>query len=104
MTRSTSARYGLGQIVRHRAAGFRGVVIDVDPVFAGRPGETGAISPDQPFYQVLALGSDGGFMAYASEDSLEYDPELSTLTRDAEERYFNVDAQGRHAPLTHAIH
>lgn len=104
MTHPVSARFGLGQIVRHRDAGFRGVVIDVDPVFAGRPGDTGAISPDQPFYQILALGNDGGFMAYASEDSLEHDPELSTLTRDAEARYFTLDKGGHHAPLSHAIH
>jgi len=104
MTHSVSARFGLGQIVRHRSAGFRGVVVDVDAAFAGRREDTGAISPDQPFYQVLALGTDGGFMAYASEDSLEHDPELSSLTEDAEQRFFTVDAQGRHAPISCAIH
>ncbi len=104
MTRSTFARFGLGQIVRHRHAGFRGVVIDVDPVFAGPVGATGDISPDQPFYQVLALGTDGGFMAYAPEDMLEHDPELSTLTRDAEERWFKTDRSGHHAPQGQEIH
>ena len=63
MTNETVAKFGLGQIVRHREAAFRGVVIDVDPVFAGKPGDTGAISPDQPFYQVMALGAEGGFVA-----------------------------------------
>ena len=104
MTHSVSARFGLGQIVRHLQAGFRGVVIDVDPVFAGQPGATGGISPNQPFYQVLALGPDGGFMAYASEDSLEHDPEQSILTRDAEQRYFTLDCNGHHAPRERAIH
>jgi len=104
MTQSVSARFGLGQIVRHKSAGFRGVVVDVDAAFAGRREDTGAISPDQPIYQVLALGSDGGFMAYASEDSLEHDPELLALTEDAGQRFFNVDASGHHAPIAHAIH
>ncbi|HYC96384.1 heat shock protein HspQ [Brevundimonas sp.] len=104
MTNEIVAKFGLGQIVRHREAAFRGVVIDVDPVFAGQPGETGAISPDQPFYQVLALGDEGGFIAYASEDSLEQDPELVAMTRDAEQRWFTVDANGRHAPRSQAIH
>ena len=104
MTHSVSARFGLGQIVRHRKAGFRGVVIDVDPSFAGRPGDTGSISPDQPFYQVLALGPDGGFMAYASEDSLEHDPAQSILTHEAERRYFTLDYSGHHAPRERAIH
>ena len=104
MTNESVAKFGLGQIVRHREAAFRGVVIDVDPVFAGKPGDTGAISPDQPFYQVLALGAEGGFIAYAPEDALEHDPELSAVTADAEQRWFTVDAHGRHAPKAHAIH
>lgn len=104
MTRETIAKFGLGQVVRHREAAFRGVVIDADPVFAGKPGDTGPISPDQPFYQVLALGSDGGFIAYAPEDALEQDPELSAVTEEAGTRWFTVDANGRHAPRSQAIH
>lgn len=104
MMTPSSARFGLGQIVRHRDAAFRGVVIDVDPVYAGLPGETGHISPDQPFYRILALGSDGGFVIYASEDSLEHDPELAKLAREDESRWFTVDARGRHAPKEQAIH
>ena len=104
MTRSTSARFALGHVVRHRDAAFRGVVVDVDPSFAGRPGDTGHISPDQPFYQVLALGEGGGFVAYAPENALESDPEVKGLSRGDERRFFTVDARGRHAPRAHAIH
>ena len=104
MTDEIIAKFGLGQIVRHREAAFRGVVIDVDPVFAGKPGDTGEISPHQPFYQVLALGAEGGFIAYAPEDALEPDPELSSVTREAEARWFTVDGNGRHAPKSQAIH
>lgn len=104
MTRESVAKFGLGQIVRHRDAAFRGVVIDIDASYAGRPGETGETAPDQPYYQVLAIGPDGGFIAYAAETALEHDPELSALTVEAERRWFTIDAQGRHAPLAHAIH
>ena len=104
MTDEIIAKFGLGQIVRHREAAFRGVVIDVDPVFAGKPGDTGGISPDQPFYQVLALGAEGGFVAYAPEDALEHDPELASVAREAETRWFTVDREGRYAPKSHAIH
>lgn len=104
MTDEIVAKFGLGQIVRHREAAFRGVVIDVDPVFAGEPGETGEISPLQPFYQVLALGEEGGFIAYAPEDALEHDPELASVAREAETRWFTVDRKGRYAPKSHAIH
>jgi heat shock protein HspQ len=104
MMTPVSARFALGHVVRHRDAAFRGVVVDVDPSFAGQPGETGDISPDQPFYQVLALGAGGGFIAYAPEDALEPDPEIRGLSRVDERRFFTVDARGRHAPRAHAIH
>jgi len=104
MTQQHVAKFGLGQIVRHGAAGFRGVVIDIDPVYDGPPGDMGDISPDQPFYKVLVIGPDAGFIAYAAENALEHDPELSALTRAAEARWFTVDAQGRHAPKEQAIH
>lgn len=104
MKSSGSARFGLGETVRHRDAAFRGVVIDVDPVFAGRMGQTGKISPDQPFYQVLALGEDGGFIAYAAEDALEHDPEFTILSSNDRQRWFNVDADGRHSPKAQALH
>ena len=104
MTQETVAKFGLGQIVRHRDSAFRGVVIDIDASYAGLPGETGEVTPDQPFYQVLAIGPDGGFIAYAAETALEQDPELSALTREAETRWFTVDSSGHHAPRAYAIH
>jgi heat shock protein HspQ len=104
MISATSARFALGEIVRHRDAAFRGVVIDVDPVFSGRVGQTGQTSPDQPFYQVLALGEDGGFMAYAAEDALERDPEFAALSITDKRRWFNVDRAGHHTPKAQALH
>ena len=104
MTRIPSARFGLGQIVRHREAAFRGVVVDVDPVFAGGALDTGAIRLDQPFYRVLAIGEDGGFIAYAAQDTLEHDPELTKVSRLDEKRLFTIDRHGRHAPKSQAIH
>jgi heat shock protein HspQ len=100
----TTARFGLGQIVRHAQGAFRGVVVDVDPVFAGRPGDTGAVSPDQPYYQVLAVGAEGGFIAYAPEDALEHDPEAGVMAPVDQRRWFTTDRQGHHAPKAQAIH
>ena len=104
MTRQSVAKFGLGQIVRHRDEAFRGVVIDIDPSYAGDPTKTSEVMPDQPYYKVLAIGPGGGFIAYAAETVLEHDPELSALSREAEQRWFTIDAKGRHAPLSHAIH
>lgn len=104
MTSIPAARFGLGQIVRHREDAFRGVVVDVDPVFAGGALDTGAIRLDQPFYRILAIGEDGGFIAYAAQDALEHDPELTRVSRVDERRLFNTDRRGHHAPKTQAIH
>lgn len=104
MTRMPSARFGLGQIVRHRDADFRGVVVDVDPHFLGGPLSEGAGVPDQPFYHVLAIDEGGGYMAYAAEDALEHDPDLLKVCSADERRLFTMDSSGRHAPKAHAIH
>jgi heat shock protein HspQ len=104
MTKVPSARFGLGHIVRHRDAAFRGVVIDVDPVFSGPATEAGDIAPDQPFYRVLALGGEGGFIAYVAQDALEHDPELSKVSPVDQRRLFTIDSRGHHAPKAQAIH
>ena len=70
------AKFGIGQVVKHRVFSFRGVVFDVDPVFANTddwwlaiPAE---IRPhkDQPFYHLLAENDEGGYVAYVSEQNL----------------------------------
>lgn len=104
MTQVSTALFRLGQIVRHRDGAFRGVVIDADPIYAGPPSETGVIPPDQPFYQVYALGRDGGFIAYAAESAIEADPELPALTGHDERTWFTIDSGGHHAPRTAALH
>ncbi len=104
MRQEHTAKFALGHIVRHRDAAFRGVVIDIDAGYAGPPADTGSFAPDQPFYRVLAIGPDGGFIAYAAETVLERDPEQTPLAREVERRWFTVDSKGRHAPVAHAIH
>jgi heat shock protein HspQ len=94
MTQVHTARFAIGQIVRHRDNAFRGVVMDVDHGYAGPAVETGAVAADQPFYRVFALGEDGGFVAYAAEGVLE----------DGQSVLLPTDAEGHHAPLHEGIH
>ncbi len=70
------ARYGIGEIVRHRLYPFRGVIFDVDPEFANTeewwesiPAE---VRPrkDQPFYHLLAENAETTYVAYVSEQNL----------------------------------
>lgn len=71
-----TAKFQIGQIVRHRIFPFRGVVFDVDPVFNNSeewlmsiPAE---IRPhrDQPFYHLLAENAESTYVAYVSEQNL----------------------------------
>ena len=70
------AKFALGQVVRHRVYAFRGVIFDVDPIFANTeeywlsiPEE---IRPhkDQPFYHLLAENDQSSYVAYVSEQNL----------------------------------
>jgi heat shock protein HspQ len=70
------AKFGLGQVVRHRIYPFRGVVFDVDPEFSNTEEWWLAIPAemrprkDQPFYHLLAENQDSEYVAYVSEQNL----------------------------------
>ena len=70
------AKFTLGQVVRHRVFAFRGVIFDVDPVFANTEEWWSAIpedirpTKDQPFYHLLAENDQGSYTAYVSEQNL----------------------------------
>jgi heat shock protein HspQ len=70
------AKFGIGQVVKHRIYSFRGVIFDVDPVFANTEEWLASIPPDvrphkdQPFYHLLAENDEGGYVAYVSEQNL----------------------------------
>lgn len=104
MTQAQTAKFGLGQIVRHREQAFRGVVVDVDAAYAGPAGEPGPDKRDQCFYQVLAMGGDAGFMVYAAEGVLEHDPDVEPLSPADEAKWFTIDQNGRHAPRSQPLH
>lgn len=99
---SRTARFGLGQIVRHRDDAFSGVVLDVDAAFVGPVGMTGTVLREQPYYRVLALGPEGNFIAYAAEDSLVHDPQAALDATEAA-RWFSIDAEGHRAPREQSI-
>lgn len=104
MTQSRTAKFGLGQIVRHNTAAFRGVIVDVDPTYEGPTDQPGPDNRNQPFYRVLAMGEEAGFMVYAAENVLEHDPEVEALSRAEEAKWFTLDDHGHHAPRTQPIH
>jgi len=62
--------------VRHRLHPFRGVIFDVDPVFANTEEWWESIPADrrprkdQPFYHLLAENAETTYIAYVSEQNL----------------------------------
>ena len=76
---SRNAKFGIGQIVKHRFYPFRGVIFDVDPVFANTeewwrsiPAEVRP-AKEQPFYHLYAENEDSQYVAYVSEQNLVSD-------------------------------
>jgi heat shock protein HspQ len=76
MNNFRSAKFQIGQVVRHRLFPFRGVVFDIDPIFNNTeewyesiPAE---IRPhkDQPFYHLFAENDQTEYVAYVSEQNL----------------------------------
>ena len=73
---SRTAKFRIGDVVRHRVYPFRGVIFDVDPVFSNSDEWWLAIpehlrpSKDQPFYHLLAENDETEYVAYVSEQNL----------------------------------
>ena len=72
MSTIRNAKYQIGQVVRHRIYAFRGVVFDIDPVFANTEEWYEAIPAevrphkDQPFYHLFAENDETEYVAYVS--------------------------------------
>jgi len=73
------AQFAIGEVVRHRMFDFRGVIFDVDPVFANSEEWYESIpedlrpSKDQPFYHLLAENAETTYVAYVSQQNLLHD-------------------------------
>ena len=71
-----TARFFIGQVVRHRLFPFRGVIFDVDPEFDNTEEWYQAIPEEvrprknQPFYHLFAENAETEYVAYVSEQNL----------------------------------
>jgi heat shock protein HspQ len=108
--RQTRARFAIGDVVRHRLYDFRGVVFDIDPVFANSEEWYQSIPEDsrpereQPYYHLLAENLESSYVAYVSQQNLLADgaagpvehPSLAQLFED-----FNGERYQLRRALTH---
>ncbi|MEP3275126.1 MAG: heat shock protein HspQ [Stappiaceae bacterium] len=110
MERSRTAKYSLGQVVRHRIYPFRGVIFDVDPTFDNTDEWWEAIpedvrpKKDQPFYHLLAENSDTEYVAYVSEQNLEADDSGEPVRHPQLNEFFEQLEDGTYRPRSVETH
>jgi heat shock protein HspQ len=106
----SEARFAIGDVVRHKVFDFRGVVFDIDPVFANSEDWYEAIPKDlrprrdQPFYHLLAENEDSSYVAYVSQQNLLADSEGGPVEHPNVAELFEDFADGRYRlrrSLTH---
>jgi heat shock protein HspQ len=104
------ARFGIGDVVRHKIFDFRGVIFDVDPEFANSDEWYEAIpealrpSKDQPFYHLLAENAETNYVAYVSQQNLVPDeseepvdhPAIAAMFDRGEDGRYQLRAEHRH--------
>jgi heat shock protein HspQ len=96
------ARFNVGDVVRHRLFDFRGVVFDIDPVFANSEEWYQAIpegvrpAKDQPFYHLLAENDESTYVAYVSQQNLVNDDSEEPVEHPAIDGLFDRVADGRY--------
>ena len=95
-----SAKFALGQVVRHRVFPFRGLIFDVDPEFDNTEEWWLAIPEeirprkDQPFYHLFAENAETEYIAYVSEQNLLPDDSGEPLRNKMIEDMFVRDGSG----------
>ena len=96
------ARFSVGDVVRHRLLDFRGVVFDIDPVFANTEEwyqaipETIRPAKDQPFYHLLAENAESSYVAYVSQQNLVADHSEEPIEHPALDGLFDGFNEGRY--------
>lgn len=110
MPHMKTAKFHIGQVVRHRIFPFRGVIFDVDPQFANTEEWYEAIPAevrprkDQPFYHLLAENEETEYIAYVSEQNLLDDTTGEPVRHPQLKEMFDRTSDGRYAPKAIARH
>lgn len=100
--RRVKSRFAIGDVVKHRVFDFRGVIFDIDPVFANSDEWYEAIPEDirpdrnQPFYHLLAESDDSDYVAYVSQQNLVTDSISGPVSHPDVHQYFEQFENGRY--------
>jgi heat shock protein HspQ len=106
----STAKFRIGQVVRHRKYPFRGVIYDVDPIFANTEEWWLAIPEDvrprkdQPFYHLYAENAETEYLAYVSEQNLVPDLSGEPLRHPQVDEMFERTDSGQYKVKSVAMH
>lgn len=104
------AKFQIGEVVRHRLYPFRGVIFDVDPVFANTEEwwlsipENVRPRKDQPFYHLLAENEETTYIAYVSEQNLLPDESGTPVVHPQVDEMFCGIENGRYVSRPRPTH
>jgi heat shock protein HspQ len=102
--KAISAKFAIGQVVRHRLFEFRGLIFDVDPEFDNTEEwwlsipEDVRPHKDQPYYHLFAENAETEYIAYVSEQNLLPDNSDEPLRNPLIEEMFVLDQNGIYRP------
>jgi len=103
------AKFAIGQVVKHRIYPFRGVIFDVDPVFANTEEWLASIPEnvrprrDQPFYHLLAENAQTTYVAYVSEQNLLPDESGKPVSHPQVPHFFKEMRRGHYVARDRAL-
>jgi len=95
-----SAKYHIGQVVKHRIYPFRGVIFDVDAEFDNTDEWYDSIpedirpKKDQPYYHLFAENDETEYVAYVSEQNLLVDESAKPIRHEQVDEVFVRDVDG----------
>ena len=104
MAKARTAKFQIGQIVRHRIFSFRGVIFDIDPEFNNTDEWYESIPEDrrprkdQPFYHLFAENAESEYIAYVSEQNLLPDTSGEPVRHPQVAEVFERDEKGSYHP------
>ena len=94
--------FNIGDIVKHRIYPFRGVIVDVDPVFSNTeewyqsiPAEIRP-SRNQPYYHLMAENTETFYTAYVSQQNLVDDGDNGPLEHPDLDEIFSGMEKGKY--------
>ena len=99
VTNITRVKFSVGELVHHRLFDYRGVIVDVDPIFQSTDEWYDTVAKsrppkNRPWYHVLVHGSDHS--TYVAERNLEPDDSVESVNHPMVEHFFAKFENGKY--------